>query len=118
MSRLEVLYNAECPICRREIAHFAKRTGEDVEFVPVTPDSAADWGLTEEQALRRLHARLDGATHVGIAAFTRLWQRVPGYRVLARVLGAGPLRPVVAWVYDRALAPALYGLHRRRQRRL
>lgn len=117
MSRLEVLYNADCPICRREIAHFARRTGQDVAFVPVTEQTAANWGLSEAQALQKLHARQNGQIHVGIAAFTRLWRRVPGYRWLARVLGAGPLRPIVEWVYDHALAPALYALHLRRQRR-
>jgi hypothetical protein len=46
MAKLEVLYNDDCPICRREIKHYAGLSGDAVEFVKITEQSAADWGLT------------------------------------------------------------------------
>ena len=46
MAKLEVLYNDDCPICRREIKHYAGLSGDTVEFVKITEQSAADWGLT------------------------------------------------------------------------
>ena len=57
MEKLEVLYNAECPICRREIEHYERLSGDDVDYVRITPDTALDWGLTEDQAAEKLHAR-------------------------------------------------------------
>ena len=57
MANLEVLYNDDCPICSREIKHYAGLSGDDVTFVKITEQSAADWGLTEEQAAKQIHAR-------------------------------------------------------------
>lgn len=51
MAKLEVLYNDDCPICRREIKHYAGLSGDGVEFVKITEQSAADWGLTPDQAV-------------------------------------------------------------------
>jgi len=48
MAKLEVLYNDDCPICRREIKHYAGLSGDAVEFVKITEQSAADWGLTPD----------------------------------------------------------------------
>ena len=53
MAKLEVLYNDDCPICRREIKHYAGLSGDDLTFVKITQESAADWGLTEEQTCGR-----------------------------------------------------------------
>jgi hypothetical protein len=51
MAKLEVLYNDDCPICRREIKHYAGLSGDIVEFVKITEQSAADWGLTVKEVL-------------------------------------------------------------------
>ena len=32
MEKLEVLYNSECPICRREIEHYERLSGDDVDL--------------------------------------------------------------------------------------
>lgn len=77
MAKLEVLYNDDCPICRREINHYAGLSGDDVTFVKITEQSAADWGLTEEQAAKQIHARSDGNVTVGVDAFVSVWQRLP-----------------------------------------
>ncbi len=60
MEKLEVLYNAECPICRSEIEHDERLSGDDVDYVAITPDIVLDWGLTEDQAAEKLHARRGG----------------------------------------------------------
>ena len=46
MAQLEVLYNADCPICRREIEHYKRISGDDLAYVEITAKSAADWGLS------------------------------------------------------------------------
>lgn len=117
---LAVLYNAECPICRREIEHYAGyagRTGLAIRFDDLNGAACADWGLDPDEATRRLHVLEDGRLLSGIPAFLALWRQMPRYRWLARVVGLPGIRQVATLVYDRALAPAIHAMHRRRQRR-
>jgi len=117
MAKLEVLYNDDCPICRREIKHYAGLSGDAVEFVKITEQSAADWGLTPDQATQQIHARSDGSVIIGVDAFISVWQKLPYYRVLAPIVGLRPIKFVTSIVYRKILAPLLYAMHQRRQRR-
>ena len=117
MAKLEVLYNDDCPICRREIKHYVGLSGDDVTFVKITEQSAADWGLTEEQAAKQIHARSGGNIMPGVDAFICVWQKLPYYRVLATIIGWQPIKFVTSIAYRKILAPILYAMHQRRQRR-
>ena len=117
MAKLEVLYNDDCPICSREIKHYAGLSGDDVTFVKITEQSAADWGLTEEQAAKQIHARSGGNVTVGVDAFVSVWQRLPYYRSLSMIVGWRPIKFVTSIAYRKILAPILYAMHQRRQRR-
>ena len=117
MANLEVLYNDDCPICSREIKHYAGLSGDDVTFVKITEQSAADWGLTEEQAAKQIHARSGGNVTVGVDAFVSVWQRLPYYRSLSLIVGWRPIRFITDIVYRNVLAPSLFAMHKRRQRR-
>ena len=117
MTKLEVLYNDDCPICRREIKHYAGLSGDAVKFVKITEQSAADWGLTPDQATQQIHARSDGKVSVGVDAFISVWQKLPYYKVLAPIVGWRPIKFVTSIVYRKILAPLLYAMHQRRQRR-
>ncbi len=119
-----VLYNGSCPICSREVGIYrteAARTDAGVAFRDVTaPDTVADLaslGLTPDAATRRFHVLKGGQMIDGVDAFVALWAVLPRWRWVARIVGSRPIRPVVAMVYDRAAAPLLFALHRRRQRR-
>lgn len=118
-SETHILYNQTCPICRAEIATYQRRALAD--GLPMrfdTLDQAADWGLTPDQAARRLHVMQDGRLLSGISAFRALWSQMPHLRWLARLTGAPLIAPLCAMVYDRILAPVLYAAHKRRQSRL
>ena len=117
MAKLEVLYNDDCPICRREIKHYASLSGDAVEFVKITEQSAADWGLTPDQATQQIHARSDGKVIIGVDAFLSVWQKLPYYRVLAPIVGWLPIKFITSILYRKILAPLLYAMHQRRQRR-
>lgn len=117
LAKLEVLYNDDCPICRREIKHYAGLSDGSVAFVKITERSAADWGLTEEQAVKQLHARSDGNVTVGVDAFVSVWKQLPYYRLLALVIGWRPIRYITDTVYQKVLAPLLFAMHKRRQGR-
>ena len=115
-----VLYNAECAVCRFEITQY-ERYSEDkslsIGFEDLNRTDLNPWGLTQDQAARRLYLRKDGALLSGIPAFLVLWSDMPRYRWLARLVGLPGVRTLASWVYDYVLAPLLYGWHRLRQAR-
>lgn len=117
MAKLEVLYNDDCPICRREIMHYAGMSDDDVAYIKITKETASDWGLTEDQAAQQIHARSDGNVTVGVDAFISVWRRLPYYRILASIVGWRPIRYITDVVYRNILAPLLFAMHKRRQRR-
>jgi predicted DCC family thiol-disulfide oxidoreductase YuxK len=112
-----ILYNDTCPLCRFEIDHYrarAQATGAPLGFDPL--DRASEWGLTGDQAARRLHVRQGGRVLSGFDAFRAIWSTLPRWRWLARVTGLPGLRHLLAFAYDRVVGPVLYRAHLRRQR--
>jgi predicted DCC family thiol-disulfide oxidoreductase YuxK len=115
MDEPRILYNDTCPVCRFEVTHYAAhaaRKGVPLRIDPLA--QAGDWGLTPDQAARALHVVVDGQMLRGLPAFQAVWDRLPGYRWLARVTRWPVVRPVVAFIYDRVAAPILYRAHLRR----
>ncbi len=119
--KTEVLYNASCPICAREVDHYAKLSAQ--KALPISYDDATDpaklakWGITAEDAAKRFHVRKDGQTYGGIPAFIVLWQDIPQTRWLARLVSAPGVHWLACKVYDYIAAPILYRMHLRRQAR-
>ena len=117
MAQLEVLYNAECPICRREIEHYKRISGDDLACVEITAQSAADWGLSEDQAAKQLHVRRGEQILVGVEAFVAIWRQLPYFWVLAPIVNFKPIKVISSVIYSRCLAPLLFAAHKRRVRR-
>ena len=116
-----VLYNQTCPVCRYEIHHYRDYAqGQDlaIAFDDLMTDDLACWGLTQDEAAKRLHVLHQGRIIAGIPAFLVLWQQMPRYRWLARIVGLPGLRQVASVAYDYVLAPVIYAWHKRRQARL
>lgn len=119
---LTVLYDGDCPLCRREISHAqglaAGRPESAICFVDISrPDHplAAD-RETRDALLARFHVqRADGTRLSGAAAFVAMWARLPGWRWLARLArlpGMLPLMEASYRVFLR-LRPGLQWLARR-----
>jgi predicted DCC family thiol-disulfide oxidoreductase YuxK len=115
MSKLEVWFDGDCPLCRREIAVMRRL---DRSGAIVFTDVAAGTGgcpLDRAELLARLHAREDGVMLSGAAAFAAMWRAVP----LLRPLGRAARNPAVLRVLERLyvaflrLRPALTGRFRR-----
>lgn len=91
--RVTVWFDAECPLCVREIALMRRldRRGA-IEFINVHDGAACP--LDRETLLARLHARdVDGQLLSGAAAFAAMWRALP----LLRPLGlAARWRPCLA----------------------
>jgi predicted DCC family thiol-disulfide oxidoreductase YuxK len=106
---LTVYYDGGCPLCRAEIGHYRRCEGaERLSFVDVgrgAPAAQLGAGLDREAALRRFHVRDESGRLVsGAAAFARLWQTLPNWRwlgrlVTLRVLGRRPLLAVAEVAY-------------------
>lgn len=121
MSMTRILYNDRCPICRAEIAHYRKRAetaGAPLVFEDLNHADLGGWGLTPDQAKRRLHATLpDGQIVSGLPAFAAIWAALPGMGWLARVAMAPGLRQLADLLYNRVAAPWLYRRQLRREAR-
>jgi len=103
LAPLKVFYDGGCPICSREIAFYRARPGaEGFEWVDVvnSPALALGPGLSREAALARMHVRLaDGTLLSGAAAFAAMWRRMPGFRLLGRLLAVPPFGAMAEWGY-------------------
>lgn len=117
-NQLDVIYNDTCPICSREVAHYQKKTGEDVVYHGLSEGDVSRFGLTEEASAREFHVMHEGKLFSGLEAFALLWERMPRMRWLARFVRLPIVRPVAEAVYSGVLAPALFAMHQRRQRRM
>jgi predicted DCC family thiol-disulfide oxidoreductase YuxK len=114
-----VLYNGSCPVCSREIASYrrlAARCGAALDFVDASRDdeALATLGLDADRAARRLHLLENGRLLAGVEAFAALWDRLPGWRLLARLIRLPGVRAFAEFVYEGILAPLLYRWHERR----
>jgi len=119
---LTVLYDGDCPLCRREISHAqglaAGRPDSALCFVDISRAEhplAAD-PEAREALLARFHVqRADGSRISGAAAFVAMWARLPGWRWLARLAHLPGMLPVMEGAYRVFLRfrPALQRLARR-----
>ncbi|KIN71409.1 thiol-disulfide oxidoreductase DCC family protein [Sulfitobacter guttiformis] len=119
--KTEVLYNGDCPICSREVNQYARISAK--QALPISyddladADRLADWGITQQDAAKRLHVRKSGVITSGIPAFILLWREIPQMRWLARLANLPVIHGAACALYDYVLAPLLYRLHVARQNR-
>lgn len=114
----EVLYNAECPVCSFEIDHYrayADKRALALKFDDLNGCDLARWGLSADQAARRLYVRQGDTLLSGIAAFIVLWREMPRYRFMARLVSIPGVHWVSVKTYDHVLAPLIYRWHLRRK---
>jgi predicted DCC family thiol-disulfide oxidoreductase YuxK len=107
-TRPMVFYDGGCPLCRREIAHYRRiDSAGRLQWVdaPNEPGTLARHDLSLAQAMTELHV-LDsnGDWQRGIDAFLVIWQQLPGYRWLAKLVIVLRLRNPLAVVYHRFAA--------------
>ncbi|SLN72478.1 hypothetical protein ROA7023_03611 [Roseisalinus antarcticus] len=115
-----MLYNGDCPVCSFEIDRYSAysgRRGLPIRFDDLNGPRLSDWGLTEDQAARRLYVLHDGEVRSGIDGFIVLWRQMPRTRWLGRIVALPGVRQVASVLYDYAAAPLIYRWHLRRQAR-
>lgn len=118
MRGIHILYNGACPVCRAEIHHYrdkAEAAAAPLRFDDLNETDLGDWQLSEDQATRRMHARLpDGRIVSGVEAFALIWERLPRYGWLARLVRLPVVHGLAGFAYNRIAAPLLYRRHKRR----
>ena len=102
---IDVLYDGKCGLCSKEIAYY-RRVAPGGVFnwldIATDPRPLAVFGLSQPQALRRLHVRdAEGQWHVGVAAFILIWRYLPRWRFLAVILSIPGVREVADGLYNR-----------------
>ena len=81
---MKVYFNNSCNICRAEINLYKKQNIEDIEWVDITGNKAAEIETqkNDKALLRRLHIK-DGDEVIGGAeAFLLVWKKIPKYKFL------------------------------------
>lgn len=110
MTSLTVWYDAQCPLCRREIALIRRLDrAARIQFVDAASAEPASCPLDRQTLLARFHALEDGELRSGAAAFAAMWRAVP----VLRPLGLAARSPIVLGLLERA-----YGLFLRLRPRL
>lgn len=88
---LKVLYDGDCPMCRKEIEHIQglaeKNSQSNLCFIDISCDTPETTPYAEDKKklLARFHVeKIDGSRLDGAKAFVAMWERLPGWRWLAK----------------------------------
>lgn len=82
MAKLEVWFDGDCPLCRREIALMRRLDGRgNIAFIDLATGPGA-CPIDRTELLARFHAREDGRLLSGAEAFAAMWRAIPLLRPL------------------------------------
>ena len=99
---IKVFFNNSCNVCRLEINHYKKISGNNLEWVDITNNQQAInlTSKSKEELLRRLHVIDNGEVIGGAKAFIIIWSKIPKYNFLAKILSFKPLFILFHYVYE------------------
>ncbi len=101
--QVTMFYDGGCPLCMREVIHYQRIDREGaVRWIDISaqPDQLESFQLSYENAMARLHVLdKDGHMQSGAPAFVALWNVLPYYRWLARVVRFTGLTPLLEMGY-------------------
>lgn len=107
--RFTLLYDGECPLCRREIEWFCRRDPEAMHVVDISLDGfdSNAYGLAPDDVHRELHGiKPDGTITVGMDSVREAY-RVIGLGFMVSFTAYWPFRPITDWMYRRFAANRL-----------
>ena len=102
---LTVLFDGNCPLCRREIAHYQRRKGASrIQWIDISSPKSLpflqSYGLTHSQVMAVFHTiDRSGQVFRGAAAFLELWSQLPAYRWLSKVIHFSGTLPILEKAY-------------------
>jgi predicted DCC family thiol-disulfide oxidoreductase YuxK len=100
---IHVFYDGKCGACRREIQHYMRIAPQNTFVwvdITVAPEIFTELGYKVSDGLMALHVR-DAAhkMHIGIDAFTIIWQQLPRWKLLGSMINLPIIRPLANHAY-------------------
>ncbi|MFT3787448.1 MAG: DUF393 domain-containing protein [Tepidisphaeraceae bacterium] len=99
---IKILFDGQCPLCRREMAWLRKRDKLGrvaFEDIAAPEFDAAKFGRTQAQVMDRIHAQLpDGSIVEGVEVFRRAYKAI-GLGWLVAWTRWPVLKPIADWAY-------------------
>ncbi|WP_415888953.1 thiol-disulfide oxidoreductase DCC family protein [Neptuniibacter sp. SY11_33] len=103
-----VFFDGGCPLCKKEIRHYQRvDTDNSIEWVDIylNPERLSNHKIELNAAMERLHSiNSDGEINTGVASFLLIWENLPRYKKIARLLRALKLEPLLEFIYTRFAA--------------
>ena len=99
---MKVYYNKSCNICRAEINLYKKQNIEEIDWIDITNNVAAEKATLKDNKalLRRLHVIMDGKIFDGAEAFLLVWKKIPKYKFLYSFFRLPIIFQVFSLVYE------------------
>ena len=116
-ARTRALYNGDCPVCDKEMCHYARyssKAGMPLAFEDLNKVDLNDWGVTADEATRLMHVMHEGTLYVGLDALLILWEQMPRYRWIAWLIKVPGIYQTSRAIYTHVIARAIYNRHQRR----
>lgn len=105
MNKPTLFFDGGCPLCQKEIAHYQKLDSDArVEWIDITQDRdrLASLDLSYQQTMRYIHGvTSEGEIQKGVSAFVMVWNELPYYRWLAKIVTALKLQSALDFLYLR-----------------
>ena len=100
---IKVYFDGKCGLCSKEINYYQRIVPVGViEWLDIAtdPSSLKSLGISQREALKRLHVQDSAGTiKTGISAFQVIWGRLPGWRILSRIIGVPGIYHFVEYLY-------------------
>ena len=113
---MKVYYNESCNICRAEINLYKKQNIEEIDWVDITNNVAAENETLKDDKtlLRRLHVMEDGKVFEGAEAFLLVWKKIPKYKFLYKFFKL----PIIFTLFNFAYEIIAYFLYLKNKKQL
>lgn len=102
---ITVFYDGKCGFCRREINHYMRIAPVGVfkwVDITVTPEPFTMLGFSLIDGLKILHVQDEkGEMHTALNAFGIIWQKLPRWWLLSKIIGLPIVQPILNRMYDR-----------------
>ena len=84
---ITVYFDGKCGLCSKEIRTYQSQAPDGIFYwhdIATHPEHLDQLGISQEAALRRLHATdHTGRLHIGVDAFILIWQHLRYWKILA-----------------------------------
>ena len=98
---LEVFYDNRCSMCTKEISFYKKHKAENVIYSGIfgNEDKLRNLGISQESALRNLHALHNDRVIKGLDVFIEIWRSIRTLKGFAIVISIPLIKQIFQFLY-------------------